>query len=110
MPKTGCIVGFEQTSELDPINKPGVYTENIVEKRYIAEILKNIDEVKNSSDKVNADISLSNRFSIVADPYAKMNFSTIRYLTFLGAKWRVSNVEVAFPRLIISVGGLYNAH
>lgn len=110
MPKTGCIVGFEQTSELDPINKPGVYTENIVEKRYIAEILKNIDEVKNSSDKVNADITLSNRFSIVADPYAKMNFSTIRYLTFLGTKWRVSNVEVAFPRLIISVGGPYNAH
>lgn len=110
MPKTGCTVGFEQTSELDPINKPGVYTENIVEKRYIAEILKNQDSLRNSTEQVNADISLSNRFSIVADPYAKTNFSTIRYLTFMGTQWRVSNVEVAFPRLIISVGGIYNAH
>lgn len=110
MPKTMCLVGFERTEELDPINHPGVYTENIVEKRYYADILKNYDNVQNSSEQLNANVSLSNRFSIVADPYARQNFASIRYITFMCTKWNVSSVEVQYPRLILSVGGLYNAH
>ena len=110
MSKAMCMIGFEHTSELDPINKPGVYTENIVEKRYYADVIKNYASIENSSEQVNANVSLSNNFSILADPYLKQNFSSIRYLTFMGTKWKISSVEVQFPRLILSVGGVYNAH
>jgi hypothetical protein len=31
------------------------------------------------------------------------------YVEFMGTKWKITNVEVQYPRLILSVGGVYNA-
>ena len=60
------------------------------------------------NDKVNNDIELGNNFSIIADPYAYENFHSIVYITYMGVKWKVSGVEVLYPRLLLSVGGRYN--
>lgn len=110
MPKTALKIGFEHTEETDPINHPGVYTENIVERKYYAEILKNMDGVSNPSEQVNANVLLTNRFSIIADPFMKENYASMRYLCYMGTKWAVSTVEVQYPRLIVSAGRVYNAH
>ena len=32
----------------------------------------------------------------------------MRYVEFMGAKWKISSVEVQYPRLILTVGGVYN--
>ena len=45
---------------------------------------------------------------IVADPFARENFHKMRYVTFMGAKWKISRVEVGYPRLILTIGGLYH--
>lgn len=96
-------IGYASTVE----TKPGVYEEQIVERSYYGDLIRNTRRLQ-SADKVNDDINISNEISIVADPYATNNFHTMRYAVFMGTKWKVSNVEVSYPRLILTLGGVYN--
>lgn len=96
-------IGYASTVE----TKPGVYEEQIVERSYYGDLIRNTRRLQ-SSDKVNDDINISNEISIVADPYATNNFHTMRYAIFMGTKWKISNVEVSYPRLILTLGGVYN--
>lgn len=96
-------IGYASTVE----TKPGVYEEQIVERFYYGDLIRNIRRLQ-SADQVNDDINISNEISIVADPYATNNFHTMRYAVFMGTKWKISNVEVSYPRLILTLGGVYN--
>ena len=104
MPKFYGAVGYAKTVE----TSPGVSVEQITERNYYGDVIRNTRRLQ-SADKVNDDINISNEISIVADPYANDHFYAIRYVVFQGAKWKVSNVDVQYPRLILSLGGLYNA-
>lgn len=96
-------IGFFDTKE----TKPGVWEETIIEKPYYGDITSNRSRYQNTS-QVNQDIVLSNTISIIADPYAKENFQHMRYVTYLGAKWKIESIEVQYPRVILSLGGVYN--
>lgn len=96
-------IGYANTVE----TKPGVYEEQIVERSYYGDLIRNTRRLQ-STDQVNDDINISNEISIVADPYATNNFHTMRYAVFMGTKWKISNVEVSYPRLILTLGGVYN--
>lgn len=96
-------IGYANTVE----TKPGVYEEQIVEHSYYGDLIRNTRRLQ-SADQVNDDINISNEISIVADPYATNNFHTMRYAVFMGTKWKISNVEVSYPRLILTLGGVYN--
>ena len=96
-------IGYANTVE----TKPGVYEEQIVERSYYGDLIRNTRRIQ-SADQVNDDINISNEISIVADPYATNNFHTMRYAVFMGTKWKISNVEVSYPRLILTLGGVYN--
>lgn len=103
MPKFYGAVGYAETVEISP----GVWEEQITERNYYGDVIRNTRRLQ-SADKINDDINISNEISIVADPYANDHFYAIRYVVFQGAKWKVSNVDVQYPRLILSLGGLYN--
>ena len=103
MAKFYGVVGFAETVE----TTPGVWTEQITERTYSGDIIRNTRRLQ-STDQLNDDITVSNEISIVADPYANGHFYSIRYVAFMGTKWKVSNAEVKYPRLILSLGGLYN--
>mgnify|MGYP003463877847 FL=1 len=103
MPKFYGAVGYAKTVE----TSPGVSVEQITERNYYGDVIRNTRRLQ-SADKVNDDINISNEISIVADPYANDHFYAIRYVVFQGAKWKVSNVDVQYPRLILSLGVLYN--
>lgn len=96
-------VGYAITEE----TSPGVWEPKIIERNYYGDITKNYKRFS-GNDKVNNDIELGNNFSIIADPYAYENFHSIVYITYMGIKWKVSGVEVLYPRLLLSVGGRYN--
>ena len=96
-------IGYANTVE----TKPGVYEEQIVERYCYGDLIRNTRRLQ-SADQVNDDINISNEISIVADPYATNNFHTMRYAVFMGTKWKISNVEVSYPRLILTLGGVYN--
>lgn len=97
------VIGYAETVE----TKPGVWAEEITERTYYGEVAKNT-RVLQSADQVNSNINISNSFSIIADPYANQNFHAIRYIEFMGAKWKITNAEVRYPRLILTAGGIYN--
>ena len=86
---------------------PGVWVEDIVEHEYSGDVYRNTRKLQ-SGNQVNDSIDISNEISILSDPFANENFHSMRYVTYMGAKWKVSSVEVRYPRLILTVGGLYN--
>lgn len=96
-------IGFGETVE----SKPGVWNEQITERNYYGDVLR-LSRRFQSTSNVNDDVNYSNQLSIVADPYALTHFQNIRYAVWMGAKWKISNIEVAYPRLILDVGGVYN--
>ena len=97
-------LGLYEQNEIEP----GVWVDGIVEREYYGDIIRLINHTQPASEKVNEDLKLNNQLSIVLDPYALDNFAFLRYITFNNSKWEASAVEVQFPRLIISFGGLYN--
>lgn len=102
-------IGYAETVETDPVNHPGVYKEVITERFYYGDVVRNNRRLEPSGQQLNDNINISNSFSIVADPYAYQNFHAIRYLTWMGTKWRVSSVDASSPpRLSLEVGGIYN--
>lgn len=96
-------IGFAESVK----TKPGVTVEEITERNYYGDLTKNVLRVE-SSAQVNDNINISNTISIVADPYARENFHAMRYIKFMGAAWKITGVEVQYPRLILTVGGVYN--
>ena len=85
---------------------PGVWEEKITERQYYGDVVRNIRKLE-SSGEVNDNINVSMEISIVADPYAIQNFHTMRYIEFMGSLWKIYNVEVNYPRLVLTIGGLY---
>ena len=96
-------IGYEKMVE----KNPGVWKEEIVTYPYYGELVRNTRRLQ-SSDQLNDDITVANEISIIADPFANKNFYSMRYVEFNGAKWKISNVEVRYPRLVLTLGGLYN--
>jgi hypothetical protein len=96
-------IGFAQTVETEP----SVYEEKIVERDFYGDLLENNRRLRASSDKVNDDITIQNQLSIVADPFAQEHFYSMKYATLYGGKWKITDVKVSWPRLILTLGGLY---
>ena len=103
MAKFYGVIGFAETVE----TTPGVWTEQITERNYFGELIRNTRKLE-SSGNLNDNINIANDISIIADPFANQNFHSMRYVEFRGTKWKISNVEVQYPRLILTVGGVYN--
>lgn len=96
------VIGFLDETE----TTPGVWEPGVTERPYTGETLPNY--IRNDSSDINDTVALNYKFSILADTYALNHLRDIRYVKYLSTKWRVTNVEPARPRLIITVGGVYN--
>ena len=103
MAKWYGIIGYAETVE----TVPGVWKEQIAKRSYYGDLTRNSRRLQ-TADKLNDDININNELSIVSDPYAMNNFHSMRYAEFMGTKWKISNVEVQFPRLVLTLGGEYN--
>lgn len=95
-------VGFKTTTE----DAPGVWAEHIIERNYFGDLMRNYQQVE-STDIVNG-MNMSNNISILADPFAYENFQHMIYVTYMGTKWKVSTVDVEYPRITLSIGGVYH--
>ena len=95
-------IGYADTVE----TARGVWVDDIVEYSYYGDFIRNTRQLQ-SGETLNDDINVANEISIVADPYARRNYYKMRYIEIMGVKWKISKVEVGFPRLILTIGGLY---
>lgn len=86
---------------------PGVWDEVIVERPYYGDVIRNTRRLQ-SGEYVNDNVTISNEISIVSDPYALQNFHAMRYVAWMGTNWKVTSVDVQYPRLILSIGDEYH--
>ncbi len=87
---------------------PGVWVDQITTRNYYGDLTRNTGKHQVSGDQLNDNLDIANEISIVADPFAYQNFHRMRYISFMGANWKITNVEVQYPRLILTIGGVYN--
>lgn len=97
-------IGFGFSTEIDP----GVWEDVIEEHQYYGEWYKISRRNQPSQDTTNDTLTISNEISIVCDPFANNHLNDIRYITFMGNRYKVSNIQVSIPRLILSIGDIYN--
>ena len=109
MAKFYGIIGYEETAETEP----GVWEPIITERTYYGDLVRSFGKHE-SSGGINDGINIANEVSVVADPYATEHFFAIRYVKFLmpnlGGVWKVSNAEVAYPRIKLTIGGVWNGN
>ena len=98
-------VGYGESIET-PVDS-GIWVDTISEAQYFGDVIRNTRKLE-PGEGLNDDITVSNSISIVADTYAIDNFFKIKYVRWMGTLWTVSNVEVRSPRLILSLGSVYN--
>lgn len=104
MPKYFGKVGFVESVE----TSPGIWDDRIVERSFYGDVVRDLRRLQNHT-KLNDDVTITNSFSIVADKYAYANFHKIRYLEYMGTKWKVESVDASTPpRLTLDVGAVYN--
>lgn len=96
-------VGFLRIDE----TAQDVYGEILTERLYKGDVIRNQKRYQ-SSESLNDDVVLSNNISIVADSYANENVFAIKYVIYKGLPWKVTNVEIQRPRIILTLGGKYN--
>ena len=95
-------IGFAVSDE----TTPGVWEGEPIERSYYGDIIKNY--TRPEGNEIVDDIEISNQISIVADPFAYENFQHMKYVRYMSAEWIIKSVDVQYPRLVLSIGGVYN--
>lgn len=97
-------VGYSETVE----TAPGVWTSQETTHEYFGDVIRNTTRWAGNSDSTNDDLTVNCQISIVADPFAINKFHSMKWIEFMGAKWKITSVEPQPPRLILTLGGVYN--
>lgn len=87
--------------------RPGVIEDVITERKYRGDVLRPSVGIE-QEEKVNDDLRVGNQISVVASAFHSKHISTIRYITFMGIRWKVTNIEVTPSRLNMRMGGVYH--
>lgn len=103
MAKYCGMLGFSETSE----TSPGVWVDTITERKYRGDIVRDYRRMTRDNEVVR-DYNISNTFSIVADSYFFENFQFLKYLKYAGVAWKVESVDIQYPRIQVSIGGVWN--
>lgn len=98
-------IGYVESVE----SAPSVWTDQITEREYYGDVIRESKQWTNPG-QVNANLTIRNRISILADDFANGNFSAMKYVIWAGVYWMISDVEVQRPRLILSIGGVYHGN
>ena len=97
-------IGFLLTEET--FEGSGIWAEKIVERPYYGDVLKHRMNWR-SGEQLNDNITLNNDFSILADTYAYQQIGAMRYVKWNNVYWSISSAEVEYPRIRLTIGGVY---
>lgn len=104
MAKWYGVIGYALCTEVEP----GKWKDTITEHKHTGDVLRNTFKHNSSSDSTNDELTLDYQISIMADPFASKNFHAMKYIEFMGTKWKITSVAPSYPRLVLTVGGVYN--
>lgn len=101
-------VGFALSSKEGTGEYEGVVMDDqIIERPYLGDVFRNTRKWENGSD-INDNLVINNQISILADAYAHEHCYAMKYVRWMGACWKVTNVEIQRPRLLLTIGDVYN--
>ena len=104
--KIACKVGFATCEETE--EHSGIWVNTVKDKTYYGDFVKASYRPQINPDSINDNLVLSHQVTIIADPYATEHYQDICYVEVEGAKWKVTYVEIQYPRLRLTLGGVYN--
>lgn len=105
MAKWYGVIGYAETVQ----RSPGDWVDEITERKYSGDVLRNSSRWSTTAESTNDDLNINNQISIIADQFAYQNFHTMKYVEFMGVKWKITSVDASQrPRLILMLGGVYN--
>lgn len=97
-------IGFASEEE----TSPSVYTEDIEERIYYGDVIRSVRKWE-GSEYLNDNFNIQNEISILADSFLMNHTHLMRYVSYLGTKWKISSCNMQYPRMILTIGGVYNA-
>jgi hypothetical protein len=103
MPKYHGRIGFIETEEI----AQDIFDEVVTERVYSGDILRMSKSWQNG-EHLNDNLQVNVQISFLADPYAYQHFHALRYVEWMGALWKITNAEPQYPRIILTIGGVYN--
>jgi len=98
--KVGFVFGSIET-------RPGVWVESKSERNYYGDVMKRRISWE-KGDSINDNIKIGNQFSILADEYAETHMYAMKWIEWKGVKWKITSVEIERPRMILTIGDVYN--
>lgn len=100
-------VGYLRSEESDLENHPGVWKEITEERNYYGDIYQNSRRNDQNGSIIDSPV-INNRISIVADSYANEHIGAMKYVKIRGTLWKITNIELQRPRIILTIGGIYH--
>ena len=97
-------VGYSETVE----TAPGVWTPQDVIHEYQGDVIKGNTRWSGNPESTNDNLTITSQISIVADPFAIEKFHSMKWIEFMGTKWKIVTVDPQFPRLLLTLGGVWN--
>lgn len=95
-------IGFATQVE----SEPGIWTDVIEKRPYKGDIVRSGRRYE-ASENINDNFTITNSFSIISDAFLYSHIPAMRYIEYLGTKFKITSVEIERPRVTISVGGVY---
>ena len=97
-------IGYSESEE----TSPGVWTQRDTVCEYYGDVIRNSTRWSTNTNSTNDDLTVNCQINIVADPFAINKFHSMKWIEFMGAKWKIVSVEPQHPRLILTLGGEWN--
>lgn len=99
------VIGYGESAETLP--GTGVWEDVITEHPYGGDVIRDTRRLE-KGEEIHDDISVNNSISIVADAKANADFRKMQYVMWRGTRWTIDTVEVRPPRLLLTLGDVYN--
>lgn len=96
-------IGFTKTVE----KAPGVFVDFTTSREYYGDIERQSRRWE-PGENVNDDLVINNYVSILADDFAMENIGSMKWVLIQGSKWKIQSVEMMYPRIKITLGGVWN--
>ena len=99
-------IGFGITKEV----RKGVWKPVIEDREYYGNIISVKKTAEQQSYSTNDNLMINAKISILDDGYLSSNCASIRYVEFMGTLWKVREIAPEYPRLVLTLGGLYESN
>lgn len=98
-------IGFAISGELE--DQPGVWDTRVVEVPYYGDVVVDVTRIRDGVS-INDNVDINNRISVIGDAFVYENFQYMKYVTYMGAKWKITSADIQRPRIVLTLGGVYN--